>query len=102
MDRDDALNLALEHYQNGHSAAAEAISRKIIAHDSNHPGAIHLMGMLALQAGQTDAAIAFFDRVIQLRPELAEAHANMGVALTAKGSLTCSDDILPAAHCSPL
>jgi Flp pilus assembly protein TadD len=47
----------------------------------DHPDALHLRGVLALQAGHGDEAIRFIERSVELNPNNADALNNLGSRL---------------------
>ncbi len=109
------LRAAFEHRQAGRLAEAENCCRQILALETNHADALHLLGLIAHQVGRrkvavsllrqaiaanpaaasyhnnlglvldADAAIAAFRTALRLQPDLAEAHNNLGNALRARG-----------------
>src|SRR5256885_15092277 len=64
-----ALELALQHHQAGRLGQAEHLYRQVLSHAPRHPDALHLMGVLASQNGQHDAAIGFIERAIAITPD---------------------------------
>ena len=56
----EALAAGLAHHQAGRLADAEAIYRDILAVEPRHAEALHLLGVLAHQIGQNEAAIALY------------------------------------------
>ena len=56
MTPQEALDNALDHHQAGRLGQAEAIYRQILSHQPNHPDALHMLGVLAHQMNQNDAA----------------------------------------------
>jgi protein O-GlcNAc transferase len=82
-----AFDLALQHHQGGRFLEAEAIYRQILSRQPNHADALHLLGVIALQAGRNDMAIGLIRQSIALKPNYAEAQSNLGLALQAKGQL---------------
>jgi tetratricopeptide (TPR) repeat protein len=81
MNVQDKLNLAVERHKAGKTAEAEKLYHEILAEQANHADALHLLGLLALQAKQYDKAIEFITRAVELRPDAPLFHANLGVAL---------------------
>jgi tetratricopeptide (TPR) repeat protein len=67
----------------GRLAEAEQIYRRIIAAAPNHADAIHMLGMLALQAGHPRPALELIDRAIGLKPSAAAYHVSRANALLA-------------------
>lgn len=74
----DAIHLALEHHRAGRLAEAEAIYRQLLGHSPHHPVALHMLGLIAHQVGNGDAAIELITGAVTARPDYAEAHANLG------------------------
>jgi predicted O-linked N-acetylglucosamine transferase (SPINDLY family) len=90
MTSEQALQTALEHHQAGRRAEAEALYRAVLAQRPDHPDALHLLGVLAWQANQTDAAIALIGQAIAASPGIAQYHANLGEAYRQSGRWTDS------------
>ena len=66
---EQSLNLALQHHSAGRFPEAESIYQRILRADPNQPDALHLLGVIAHQAGQNDAAV---DGVLQLEHDAFE------------------------------
>ena len=79
---DEALAQAAQHYQAGQFAPAEQICRQILQADPAHAYALHLLGLLALQARRWDDAVACCVAALRLRPDLVEVYNSLGVAFT--------------------
>ena len=75
-----ALELALQHHAAGRLTDAEVIYRQILAVQPHHPEALHLLGVIAHQAGRNDAAVDLISRAIQLGLSTAAAWSNLGEA----------------------
>ncbi len=78
------------HFQGGlrlHGAGrlqeAEQIYRQVLAAAPTHADSLHMLGVLALQCGQPDAALGCIDQAIALRPQGAMYHVNRAAALLA-------------------
>ncbi len=82
---DRALRDAARLHRTGEVARAEAGYGRILAQDVDHPGALHGMGLLALQAGRADVAIAHIGRAARLAPDHAPYHLDLGLALRGQG-----------------
>ncbi|MEI8196756.1 MAG: tetratricopeptide repeat protein, partial [Phycisphaerae bacterium] len=82
---DQALRLALEHHQAGRLAEAEDIYRQVLEVDPRQPDALHLLGVLNGQKGETDSAIALIRQAIEGNPTQAHYHANLAKFLAPKG-----------------
>lgn len=83
----EALALAAGHHQAGRLPEAERIYREILLEDSHNANALHSLGLIAIQTGNRETAIDLIGRAIEIEPELAEAHNNLGNALKAQGTL---------------
>ena len=81
----ESLNIALQHHQAGRLQEAEAIYRQILQVHPNHPGAHHLLGMIAYQVGRYDVAVEYVKRAIALNPAVAEFHNNLGTVYLDQG-----------------
>jgi tetratricopeptide (TPR) repeat protein len=77
--------VALSHHRAGRLVEAETHYRQICELDPDHIESLHLLGMLARQAGRNDVAIDFIGRVLALRPDFADAHNGLGAVLVAQG-----------------
>jgi predicted O-linked N-acetylglucosamine transferase (SPINDLY family) len=78
MTIDDTIQLAVAHHQAGRWAEAEGLYRQILAADPDHADALHLLGALACQRGQTDLALELIGKAIALHPAAAPYHHNLG------------------------
>lgn len=85
MDAFETLALARDHHRQGRFREARALYERVLAARPNDPDALHLLGVIALQAGQHQAALDLIERAIAQRPDFAEAHNSRGAALQALG-----------------
>jgi Flp pilus assembly protein TadD len=83
----EMIATAVRLHQDGDLAQAEALYRRILEQRPDHPGALHLLGVLAHQQGHDDRAVDLIARAIALRPDQATYHSNHGVALLGLGRL---------------
>jgi protein O-GlcNAc transferase len=81
---DQAFAQAAAHHQAGRLAEAERLYRQVCAADPGHFAALHRLGVVAHQLGRPDAA-DLLASAVALRPEVAEAHNDLGVVLGARG-----------------
>jgi tetratricopeptide (TPR) repeat protein len=82
----DALfQQAVRLHQTGRLAEAEHAYRQLLAVAPGHADALHMLGVMAMQAGNPRAAIDLFDRAIKLTPDAAIYHVNRAGALLALG-----------------
>lgn len=78
--RDD-LAAALEHHRSQEIDRAETLYRKILAKVPRHPVALHMLGVVELQRGHTEAAIGLIREATVVQPGLPEPFVNLGNAL---------------------
>ena len=64
---------------------AESIYQQILQADPSQPVALHLLGVIAHQNGKNDVAEDFITKAVALKPDYAEAHANLGNVLRELG-----------------
>jgi protein O-GlcNAc transferase len=76
----EALQQAVQHHQAGHLPEAETIYREILARDSRCVGALHGLGILALQVGRHDVAAEVLRQAAALVPADPAIHSNLGEA----------------------
>jgi tetratricopeptide (TPR) repeat protein len=84
---EQAFGLAVEHHQAGRLRQAEGFYRQVLERQPDHADALHLLGVVALQAGQYAAAVELIGRAVALRPNWAEAYSRLGIALKESGRL---------------
>lgn len=77
----------MEHHQAGRLPQAEAIYRRILQVDPDHPDALHFLGLIAKQAGNAEAATALIGKALAFKPDYAEAHNNLGNVFKQQGRL---------------
>ena len=85
MTIEQALHTALEHHRAGRLAQAEAIYREVLRHDPRNADALHLLGMLAAQAGHVERGIELIRQAIAIAPDAAPYHSNLGNLLRTTG-----------------
>src|SRR5438876_12321213 len=78
-----AIQIALQHHRAGRLAEAEAIYRQVLQVEPKNIDALHLLGVLAHQTGNQDAAAQLIGQAIQLGGG-AEAYNNLGNVLKAQ------------------
>jgi len=83
----DALYSALAHQRAGRLEQAESIYRQVLEREPDNCDAIHLLGLLAHQAGHPEAAAAHIARAVALNPAAAFYHNNLGIVLQDLGRL---------------
>ena len=72
------------------TAEAKRLFEAALENDPHHYRALTNLGNLALESGDTDAAIAAYEKALKLNDTFANAHHNLGVAYRRKGQLNKS------------
>ncbi len=72
-------------HQQGRPFQADALCVEALRADARHYGAWHLRGLLALENGDTQQGIEWIEKSLQLQPNQAAAHSNIGNALLSSG-----------------
>ncbi|HUY90073.1 MAG TPA: tetratricopeptide repeat protein [Pirellulales bacterium] len=85
---DDELADAWQAYHAGDLGTAEVACQRLLAADGDHVGATFLAGLIDYQRGRFAPAVDRLRKVVQLRPDYAEAHNNLGNALAVQGQLS--------------
>jgi tetratricopeptide (TPR) repeat protein len=104
---EQAIQIALRHYESGQLQQSEAICRQLLALDPNQADALHLLGLIAHRVNHPDAA-ALIRRALALQPRNAIAYGNLALVLQNHGkwdeAMECSRQALalqpnvPEAH----
>ena len=76
----EALAIATQHHQAGRLQAAEQIYRQILALDPRHPQALHLLGVIAQQQGNSALAAEYIEEAIRGDAGQPLFHNNLGEA----------------------
>ena len=83
----------LKHHRAGRLGEAERLYRKILESDAQHADSLHLLGMVAFQTGNCDAAAELISRAILRNGQDATYFTNLGNVLQTQGRLD------EAVHC---
>ena len=83
MAGDSTLQRAVHYHHQGQFAQAQALYEEILKTQPQHFDALHLLGVVAAQAGNPERAIAMFERALAVDGGNATAHFNKGTALQA-------------------
>jgi len=75
------IDQALAHHQAGRLQQAETICRQILVSRPDHPDALHLLGMIALQTGNHETAVKLIERAVEVKPDIPVYHVNLAQAL---------------------
>ncbi|MDD4914099.1 MAG: tetratricopeptide repeat protein [Methylococcales bacterium] len=84
------LTQAVACHQQGQLQAAQEAYRQILRHQPSHFDALHLLGVIAGQTGQSEQAAALIARALVINPRNAQAHLNLGNALFDLGRFTAA------------
>jgi len=79
------VNAGFAHHQAGRLDRAEGLYRKALGRDPRHSRALHLLGVIAYDRGQIQAAIELIERAQPRLQDVPEAHVNLGNALQGAG-----------------
>jgi protein O-GlcNAc transferase len=82
---DRAFALALQHHRAGRLAEAEQGYREILRREPAHADSLHMLGVIALQTGSLESALALVQRAAALRPDAAVCRNNLGQVLERLG-----------------
>ncbi len=92
-DLDVALSLAIRHLQAGRLQKAERLCRQILERQPDHADALHLLGVIAHQTGNSEVAVELIGRAVAISARVAAYHNNLGEAYSALGqpdtAVTC-------------
>ncbi len=84
---DGLLAAALRHHQLGRPAEAQDLYERILEHRPRHADALHLLGVIALQRGESGRAAGLIREAIEVAPGAADYHNNLGLALMGEGEI---------------
>ena len=70
---DDLFRQAMAQHQSGAIAEAEKLYRLVLRKQRHHHDALHMLGVLALQRGDSMAALRFLDRALLVAPDFVDA-----------------------------
>ena len=91
------LQFAFQAFQSGRLAEAEALSRKLLDTAPTHEGARLLLAMSLDAQSRTFEAIAEFEQLVELSPQVSEHWTNLGNARSAMGYHSGARDALEQA-----
>jgi protein O-GlcNAc transferase len=83
----DTFEQALALHRAGRVSDAESLYRQVLHVQSDHAGALHLLGVAALGCGRPQEALEWLERAVGIAPGNAIFHLSLGQALTARGLL---------------
>jgi predicted O-linked N-acetylglucosamine transferase (SPINDLY family) len=98
----EALQQAVRYHQAGQLAQAEQLYRAVLQADPQQVDALHLLGLIAYQVGQPEAAATCIGQALRLKPDFAQAHNSLGVVLQSQGRLEeAAASLRQALHLQP-
>jgi predicted TPR repeat methyltransferase len=90
---DQTLWQAWQHHQAGDLRQAEALYRLVLADDPNHVEALSRLGLVCQMQDRLAECIDLYQKCLQLKPDIAVVHNNLGTALASCGNhdqaITC-------------
>src|SRR5690242_10796654 len=87
-DASGLLAQAVACHNRGELREAERIYRAVLTKDPGHFDALHLLGTVRAQSGAAEDGAALILRALSIKPDVPEAHNNLGFALKALGRAT--------------
>src|SRR5882672_753934 len=81
VDAAAVMGRAIALYQRGGVDEAEALCRALLVQVPAHFDALHLLGVIHHQKGDYAVAAQLIVRAIDVKPDIAAAHSNLGSAL---------------------
>jgi protein O-GlcNAc transferase len=81
----EVLALAVRHHQAGDLLAADQLCRHILNLDPQQVEALHLLGRIAEQRGQSNLAADYFQEVARLRPDHPEVQSHLATVRSKQG-----------------
>jgi FkbM family methyltransferase len=82
---EQAMQVAVNHHQAGRLQDAELIYRKILAIQPKHADSLHLLGVIAGNAGRDDLAADLVRQAIAAAPDNPHYHLTLGLLAQKKG-----------------
>ncbi|NQV55965.1 MAG: tetratricopeptide repeat protein [Rhodospirillales bacterium] len=81
------LDRALQFHAAGRLNEAKGEYQEILRSDPNQPDALHLLGLISQQQGDSSLAVDLIKRALTIKPDNAKAHNNLANALKELGRL---------------
>src|SRR3954453_13135704 len=75
---EQAVSIAIGHYQANNFPEAESIARQVLAVAPNHVDALHLIGLIAHRVGRNDIAVQVLTQIAQQNPQRTDVLNNLG------------------------
>lgn len=87
LHADIELKRALDRHQAGHLDEAARGYEAVLRRQSDHPGALHYLGLVTLQRGDHRRALGLLEKALAAAPDDPAVHANLAEACRAGGAL---------------
>lgn len=87
------MTTAIQLHSSGRMDEAGEIYKLVLADDDQHPDALHLTGVIALQEGRYEQARGFIEKAVAIKSPFPEAYNNLGTVYKA---LALRDDAMAA------
>jgi protein O-GlcNAc transferase len=81
----EALAIAVQSYQTGNLAQAEALYVQILEQQPNNAQVLHWLGVITHQLGKLNQAVVYYQRALALEPNQTQLHYNLGNAFQQQG-----------------
>ena len=99
---EQAINHAAQLHMSGRLPEAKNEYARILESEPGQPVALHLLGVLSHQMGNSDQAIKLIEQALTVMPEYAEAHSNLGNVFREIGRLKAASECYRRAlHLAP-
>ena len=85
MNLSEAWETAIAHFQSNRLLEAEAHCQSILQQSPTSPHVLQLLGGIADRQEQFDRAIAYYQQALEINPDFAAAHYNLGRTLNKLG-----------------
>ncbi len=95
-DVPQALAKAAQLGQAGRLAEAAALCEEVLKGAPDNVEALHLLGLVALQSGRPQDALARFQAAVKIDKNFAPAHNHAGVAARARATFATRTSLAPA------
>ena len=99
MIPDDSLQQAMAHHRSGRLADAERLYREILRDSPGHPDALHLLGLVAAQAGAYDDALGLIEAAIRSNAGVSAYHGSLGDLAVRAGCMDRAETAYRSALC---
>ena len=74
----ETFALAVQHHQKNNFNVAERLYNEVLNTNPSHFESIFLLGSLSAQSKKFDRAKQLLDKAVQINPDFADAHYNLG------------------------